>query len=249
MLAISIIIDILFLSVFALIVFFFTKFGLDRALLRIGRKWLSLACALIIGPSITNLLERWFLTDGITSAVHKSLVTVIDHNANGYNLKELFEQLPQGFVKFLDGLGASLSALEAEFGSYTEAGDEIIFAMAERIATPCVNLISSIIGMVLGFVIPWLFMKWLTYEIEKDEIPFFRVLDRIGGFLVGAAAGYTVLLGVCLLVRTIFQITVAIDASVTVMDIYYNSFIFRFIGEFDTIGMIKRLIQAISDML
>lgn len=245
----SIVIDILLLLIFGLIVFFFTKFGLDRALLKIGRKWLSLAVALIIGPAITTLLENWFITDGITTAVHSSLVSLIENNANGYNLQELFANLPDGVRNFLEGLGADIPTLEAEFGSHTEASAEIIKAMAEKIAQPCVNIISSLIGMVIGFIIPWLFMLWLDYEIQKDTLPFFRVMDHIAGFLIGAAASYALLLGICLLLRTIFQIVMAFNAESGVMDIYNNSFIFRFISEFDTIGMFKDLFHNVGNIL
>ena len=245
----SILVDIVLILLFLLIVFFFTKFGLDRALLRIGRKWLSLAVALVIGPYITTILENWFITEGITNAVHASLTGLIEHNANGYNIKEVFDNLPVGFVNFLDGLGASLEALEAEFGSYTEANDEIIAAMAQRIAQPCINIISSIIGMIVGFIIPWAFMLWLDYEIQKDTLTFFRVMDHIVGFIVGVAVAYVFLLGICLLMRTIFQIVIAFDSASPVMDIYNKSIFFKFISEFDTIGTLKDIFHSAGALL
>ena len=147
----SILVDILLVLVFGAFLFFFTKFGLDKALYLIGNAWLALAVSLIIGQMITNFLEDLFIRDMVTNAVHGSLADLIAHNANGYNLAELFANLPENFVNFLDGLGASLTALEAEFGSYTVASDDIIRVMAERIAagmtvalisdagTPCIS--------------------------------------------------------------------------------------------------------------
>lgn len=242
----SIVVDIVLVLAFATVLFFFTKHGLDRALLKIGKTWLSFACALFIGPKLTDLFERLFIRDAITGAVHNSLVDLIEHNPNGYNIAELFENLPEGFVNFLHGLGASLEALEAEFGSYTEASDTIISEMASRIATPCINVLSSIIGIFLGFIIPWLFMKWIAFEIEKDRLPFFRFFDHVGGFLVGVGVGYALVLGLSLLTRTIFQVSVAFDSSLNVMDIYNNSFVFKFLGEFDTFGAIQGLIQTLT---
>ena len=226
----SILVDILIILVFVGVLVFFTKYGLDRALLKIGKAWLSFACALVIGPKITQLLERLFIRDAITGAVHNSLVGFIEDNPNGYNLAELFDNLPDGFVSFLDGLGASLSALEAEFGSYADASDAIVNEMATRIATPCIDVLSSIIGIILGFIIPWIFMRWIAFEIEKDRLPFFRFFDHVGGFLVGIGAGYALVLGLCLLTRTAFQIAVAYDSSFNVMEIYNGSYVFKFIG-------------------
>lgn len=243
----SILVDVLLVLVFGAFLFFFAKFGLDKALYMIGNAWLALAVSLIIGPMITNLLEDLFIRDMVTNAVHGSLVDLIAHNANGYNLAELFANLPANFVNFLDGLGASLTALEAEFGSYTVASDDIIRVMAERIAAPCIGAISSILGLVIGFLIPWLFMKWIAFELNKDEQhSFFRFFDHVGGFIVGAGVGYAVVLGISILMRTIFQIIVAFDSGVNIMPVYENSFVFKFLSEFDTFGAIESLFGTIT---
>ena len=94
----SIAVDIILVFSFAAVLFFFTKHGLDRALLKIGKTWLSFACALVIGPKLTDLFENLFIRDAITDAVHSSLADLIEHNPNGYNLAELFENLPEGFL-------------------------------------------------------------------------------------------------------------------------------------------------------
>lgn len=243
----SILVDILLVLVFGAFLFFFTKFGLDKALYLIGNAWLALAVSLIIGPMITNFLEDLFIRDMVTNAVHGSLADLIAHNANGYNLAELFANLPENFVNFLDGLGASLTALEAEFGSYTVASDEIIRVMAERVAAPCIGAISSILGLVIGFLLPWLFMKWITFELNKDEKhSFFRFFDHVGGFIVGAGVGYACVLGISVLMRTIFQIVVAFDSGVNIMPVYENSFVFKFLSEFDTFGAIENLLATIT---
>ncbi|MBE5743912.1 MAG: hypothetical protein E7358_04275 [Clostridiales bacterium] len=244
----SIAVDIILIVIFLVIVIFFTKYGLDRALYKIGKAWLAVACAFFFGPMITNFLEDLFITNMVTNAVHVSLKELITHNANGYNLAELFASMPANFVNFLDGLGASLTALEAEFGTYTEANDTIIRIMAERIATPCISGISTILGHVVGFVIPWLFMKWIAYELKKDEKhKFFRFFDYVGGFLVGVAVGYAAVMGLSILTSTIFQVVVAFDSSVQVMAIYDSSYVFKFLAEFDTIGVIVEFFQSFSN--
>lgn len=246
----SILVDVLLVLVFGAFLFFFTKYGLDKALYMIGNAWLALAVSLIIGPMITSFLEDLFIRSMVTEAVHGSLVDLIAHNANGYNLAELFANLPANFVTFLDGLGASLTTLEAEFGSYTVASDEIIRVMAERIAAPCIGAISSVLGLVIGFLIPWLFMKWIAFELRKDEKhSFFRFFDHVGGFIVGACIGYAVVLGASILMRTIFQVVVAFDASVNIMPVYENSFVFKFLSEFDTFGALEKLLHTITSTI
>ena len=250
MLAISIAIDVVLVIIFLWIAIFFTKHGLDGALNLLGKAWLAVAFALIIGPLITNLLEDLFITQTINDAVYQTLNDLIAHNANGYDLAQLFASLPDNFVSLLDGMGASLSALEAEFGSYTEAPSDIIRTMASRIAEPCVVAISSVLGYILGIIIPWAILKWLAYEVRKDQKhKFFAFFDYIGGFLVGIALGYAAVVGLSIVTRKVFQLVIAFDASVPVMSVYESSYVFRFLAEFDTIGTISGLFEAMSNSM
>lgn len=250
MLAVSIAVDVLLVLIFLLIAIFFTKHGLDGALNLLGKAWLAVAFALIIGPLITNFLEDLFITQAINNAVYNSLSDLIAHNANGYDLSQLFASLPANFVSLLDGMGASLSALEAEFGTYTEASADIIRTMAARIAEPCVLAISSILGYVLGIIIPWAILKWLAYEVKKDQKhKFFAFFDRLGGFFVGIALGYAAVVGLAIVTRTVFQVVVAFDASIPVLSVYDSSYVFRFLAEFDTVGTISSIFDALSNSL
>ena len=242
----SILVDIIFVALFVWVIVFFTKYGFDRSVEKIGKAWLSLALTLIIGPWITGLLEEVLFNDLITNAVYGTLLELIEHNPNGYNLAELFASMPENFVGFLDSLGASLSALEAEFGSYTEASDVIIRTMAERIAAPCISLISTFIGLFIGFLVPFFFFKWLKYEIEKDgRHSFFAFTDKAGGFLVGVIGGYFLVMALSLFVKTAFQVIVAFDASRDLMPIYQSSFVFRFLAEVDVFGAGRALLDTV----
>ena len=243
----SIAVDILLVLVFASVLFFFARKGLDSAVERLGKIWLDIAFALIVSPILMQVFEAVLLRDLITDAVHGTLVDLIAHNANGYNLAELFENMPQNFVNLLDGLGASLATLEAEFGSYTEASDTILEEMAARIAAPCVKAVSSIVSFGLGILVPKIFRAWIRHELKKDsKRRFFRFLDRVDGLLVGVALGYLAVLGLSIVTRTVFQVIVAFDASIQVMPVYERSYIFKFLAEFDTFGAISDLIHTVS---
>lgn len=241
---ISIIVDVALILCFLGVTVFFTKYGLESAIHKLGKAWLSLAITFVISPWITGLLENIFFNDLITNAVYASLVDLVEHNANGYNLSQLFEHLPENFVNFLDSLGASLSALEAEFGSYSTAGDDIMRAMAERIAAPCVGILSTIIGLIIGFLVPFLFFRWLAHAMKDNDKPFFRACDHIGGFLVGAVAGYFLCVGLSLLTKTAFQVIVAFNAANDFMYVHENSFVFRFLTEFDALAAIRTVVDA-----
>ena len=235
----SIIVDIFLISLFVFFVVFFSKYGFAKTIYKLGKTWMSFFVSMILGPWVSGVLDKLFLRKAITSGVQNTLIDLVENNANGYNLEELFMNLPEGFVGFLRQYGISLPELEAEYGSYTEASEEIIRGMAERIATPCIEMVSGIIGHVLGFVVPLIFFSWLSYKIRSRRVPFFRYVDHVSGFITGALVGYCAALGLSMLVHTAFQVIMAFDSHSIVADIYNNSYLFKFLCEFDTFGAIS----------
>ena len=94
--------------------------------------------------------------------------------------------------------------------------------------------------------IPRLIFKWLKYEIKKDNShPFFKKMDRVGGFFVGVIGGYLLAMALALFTKMVFQTIVAFDSAKNLRPIYRNSFLFRFLGEFDIFGAGKRLIDTV----
>ena len=229
----SIIADIVVVAIFIAIVVYFTRQGFDQAIFKIGKSWTtSLAVAVFVGPLLKGLIEALFLRQLIFDGVLETLTSLVTQNANGYNLAELFDHLPEDFVSLLDSLGASLTALEAEFGSYANADQEIIATMADRIATPLIDIAGELIGYVVSFFASWAFFAKLEkdFEINKNN-KFFMVMDHISGFIAGVAVGFIVVFCVSTLVKTGFQVAVAIDSSLPLMEVYEGSFVFKFLGD------------------
>ena len=237
----SIFIDVCLLAVFVVFVVMFSKYGFARTVYKIGKTWLSLFCSIILGPFVSERLREWFLQDLIAKGVNNTLTDLVANNPNGYTLSELFQNLPDGFVSFLNNFDISLPLLEVEYGSATEATNEIIFAISEIIAGGCAKLVSDFVGHVVCFVVALIFFAWLNFEIRKRRIGFFRVIDQIIGFVAGLVIGYCAVFGLSVLLHTIFQVVVAFNAQSSVTTIYENSYIFKFVAEFNMLGAVKQL--------
>ena len=240
-------IDAILVAIFLVIMITFLKFGFARTIYKIGKTWLSVVCSALLGPWVANLLQRLFLRNAITGGIHSALKQLVENNANDYNLQQLFENLPENFVDFLENFGVSFSALEAEFGSATYASAEIVEAIAQRLAAPCIEMASSIIGHIIGFIVPWIFFGWLNFKIRRCRKPFFRIADRVSGFFVGVSVGYIAVVVISVVLQTIFQVIVAFDMNSGVIKIYESSFVFRFLSNFDTIGAVKQIIQGLVE--
>ena len=242
----SIFIDLLLVAVFVFFAILFTKYGFARTAKKIGKTWLSVFCSMVLGPWVAGKLETLFLRKAITAGFNNTLTKLVENNPNDYDLAQLFARLPEGFVKFLNGYGINFADLEAEFGSSTTATTDIIRAISEKMATPCVGMISSIVGHVICFVVPLILFAWLDVQIRNRKYPFLRYVDHVSGFVVGATVGYCAAWGIAVVLYTMFQVVVCFDANSVVTKIYTNSYVFRFLNEFNTIEFLKKTLMTLA---
>ena len=240
----SIAIDVILVIIFALFAIKFTKDGFIISLIKIGGKWLSFFLALVLNPFVTNRLHEGFFNRSITNGIENTLTNLVENNPNGYTLSQLFEELPEGFLGLLRYFNVSLPMLEAEYGSSTEATDAIIADIAGRIATPCSMTISRIIAYLICFLISLIFFWWLRKNVERIiKHSFFFHLDKMFGFITGTLLGLCAVLAIVAVTYTVFQLFIVYDSSSTIMSVYENSYVFKFINEIDMIKLFKGIFQ------
>ena len=235
-------IDVLLVAVFLFFVLLFLKFGFAKAVYKIGKSWISIVCSLILGPLVAGKVRDVFLDKFITDGLYSGLKIYIDQNANGYNLHQLFNNLPDGFVKFIGSYNVDIGLLEAEFGAIEHPSSEIVMVIAQRLAAPCISMLSGIIGYLVCFFVPLIFFTWLNLKIRRCRRPFFRHVDRVSGLFVGIAIGFCASVALSILIQTIFQVTLAFDMKSSVADIYKDSIIFDFLTKIDMSSAIRNLL-------
>lgn len=241
----SVFIDVALIITFVLFVISFTKNGFAGTIIRIGKTWISLFFSSVLNPLVSGMINDWFLFRPVQSGINNTLVALIENNPNKYNLSQLFDKLPAGFLGLLRHFGISLSELEAEYGSATEASEQILGDIATKIATPCAKAISGILAYIVCFIASLLFFVWLNRKIKQRRTPFFRFIDGIMGFVIGTAVGACAVFGIVTVIYTVFQIIIVFDASSSVTAVYEGSYVFKYVNELDAIGMLKNLFSSI----
>ncbi len=244
----SILIDIILALVFIGFVIFLSKYGFDKTVEKIGKVWLSLITAIVLGPIIANCVQKWFLLDMLSDGIFYSLSAIVAKNPNGYNLAQLFQNLPENILHILESNHLSLAELEATYGPSTIATTDILQAISLKIAIPSADLIANIFSHFFCIIATALFFKWLSMENKKNNrIKFFKVMDHVTGFFIGIAAGYCAVFGISIVLHTVFQFISILDSNSTVLSIYDNSYVFKFVNEFDLWGNIKAIFAKLAD--
>ena len=245
----SVVIDLVLFGLFLFFLIQFSKYGFARTVYKIGKTWLSMFCSAILGPWVADKVADLFLRDSITDGIYSTLFGLVEANANDYNLGQLFASLPPAFVRFLEGLDINFASLEAEYGTTTHASEDIVYAISQRIAVPCIDVISSLIGHVICFVVPLVFFVWLHFEIRKHRLAFFRYVDRGVGIVMGLTIGYCAAWGLAFVLRTIFQVVVCFDAHSGVTAVYESTYVMRFLNEFHVMDFLKQIVSTLIEML
>ena len=237
----SIAIDILLVAVLAVFSVLFTRSGFARTVYRIGKTWLSVFMSLVIGPAVSKLINAIFMSDSITNGICKTLEKTLEKSTTGNNIKALFENLPDGFVSFLEWFKISLPELEVTYGSATEPSHEMLMEISRCLAAPLASFATNIFGYIVSFLITFFFFKWINFQIRKRRIPLLRYIDHIFGFIVGTSIGIAAIIGISIVTHTIFQVVVAFNGQSEILTIYEKSYIFKFLAELDVVGIFKQL--------
>ncbi len=206
---------------------------------KVGKTWLSLLTSLFLGPFVSQLIERWIFSSALTNGINRTLNDLVANSPDGYNLEELFSKFPEGIIKLLEHYNISLPELTSIYGSSTEATQDIIRVISERIAAPAAQMAGKLAGHVACFIAAELFVFWLDIQIKKNRKPFWRRVDIINGVLMGVVVGACVALGVSIMTHMIFQVIVAFDGNSTLLAIYDKSYIFKFLCEFNILSTIQ----------
>lgn len=236
----SIVADIVLVVVILFFVILFAKTGMAKILKKVGKTIISTLCSLVIGPWATTKVVG-ILRAPITEGTYKSFDKILQNSSTGYNLKEFFGKIPEAASEFLGHMGVNVSQLQASYGMHENASQEIIREMSTIIAEPCFSAIGFIIGHAIAFLVPLIVMWWIARMVETRQHPFFRGCDHVVGFINGCVVGYLAALGLAVLFYTFFQTVVAFQPESTIMEIYNNSYVFKFMREFDALGTINKV--------
>jgi hypothetical protein len=240
----SITIDVLLVLVFLFFIIFWAKSGIVARLTDFSKKWLELLCSILLGPFLAGLLANLFLSEWINTGVFNSIQAVVENNANGYTLVELFEHLPEAVQSFFLHMGVDMEVLISKYGATAEVDSAIIADMSGTVSAVIVSVVSTIVGMIVCYWVPKLgFM--LAQKLIKDrnaQGKFGRTMDHVLGGVVGVVVSYLIVSLLAIGLFLAFQVVLAVDLNAGTMDVYNATYVFKFLREFDLVAALKDLV-------
>lgn len=196
---------ILFSGIF--IIWFGTSRGFVRSIMGLISTAASLLCAYAFTPKLAAFINSRFISERITSGLDETLKSLaLDTTTDLYNLDRLAEDLPEPFTSILERYNISVSSFCDKIKGITGCGENTIHGIAEDIAAPTSNALSSGIAFLLLFIGSFIALSILTIIIDSVfNMPVLKPANMFLGFTVGVIEAF--LFGIALSV--VFSVIVS----------------------------------------
>ncbi|MBQ8407255.1 MAG: CvpA family protein [Clostridia bacterium] len=231
-------IDFVLIAVLALYTFKHFRLGLMHTVYNIGKFIASMLAAMFFGKQLGYALADGFFEQRITDSVYGKLN---EFTGGGADMSEFFANLPDGFTEFVRLFGVNVDTLREKYGT-AEASEEILRDMAETIANPIVDMISAIVAYVAVFLIVYIVLSIVVKCLKSIKIPILTGLDKTLGLLLGMVLGLLSASLIATAVYSFLEFLAATNSDSAILDVYNNSYVFKFIYSLRIFEFIRNLI-------
>lgn len=199
----------------------------------------------IVAYLFSSVVGEWicdnFVLKHISEYAYDIVESLIENNADSYNIAGLFESLPEEFITLAQNCGADISALEAQFASSLTLSSAELYSFAESVAAPLSQTLSNAIAIVSIFLIS-LLIFWLVGLVVKVivKIPIIKTLNSLLGFVFGVLKGLVIVWILCVTLSIFVERGFMDPETVEVLNnLTKESYIFNFFCTFSPINFIN----------
>ncbi len=217
-----VIIDILLIAVGILIVLLYAKRGFLKSLIHSLKTVLAFVIAYFLGGKLATVFADTFVGGAVRESVYKKVNDL--YHVGAVSVDEIGSSFPSFLIN--DEVRAKLSAANG-------SGEDWINAVTDAVSAPIINVISTVIGYILVFILAlvglWILAAVLTKIIK--HITILKVLNTVLGALFGIVLAFALLF--------VISSTIAFFAVDTAF--YANSAVLKFFGDFKLPGALQFL--------
>lgn len=232
------VIDAILLAVIAFSVFQHFRHGLMYSVYKVAVFLLSLLSAAVFGRHLGAVLADGFVGNKISDYTYGKITQYV---GDSKSLSQFFSDIPDGFKSFVKLMGGDVEALRESYGSI-EGSEEILREMSETVSSPFANTVSSIIAYVLLFVCTFVVLSVVVFFLKKIKIPVLATVDKALGLVLGGLLGIFSAALISAALYSGIEFVAAMNDNSAVMDVYYDSKVFKFIYDLRIFDYIRNLL-------
>ncbi len=201
----SIILDVILLTVFAAFIFTAAKKGFMQSLLELIAVIVALALSYQFSPVVAQAAYDNIVEENLIETVEMQIDEGLNMTSSAVQAEVLFEAIPDFMVSFASSVGIDLEDVKTKITSEALSAENIATELVTKVAQPIVVAALTALAFLLLSAILLFALRWVAQILAKlFKLPLVGTVNKVLGGVLGACKGVMVIIFVSTLLKLIF---------------------------------------------
>lgn len=225
----SIILDVILVTIFAAFVFTAAKKGFMRTLLELLAVIVALALSYQFSPVVAQATYDEIVEKSLVEVVETQIDETVNVSSVTTQAEVLLDSIPGFMASFASSAGVDLDEIKTQISSEKFSSANLAIELVDKIAKPiAVGALTAIFFLLLSVVLIFV-LKWIAGLLAKlFKLPLIGTVNKVLGGVLGACKGVLVIVFICTFLDIIFA-----NGDGEISDMVNNSYV---VGLLDNIN-------------
>lgn len=225
----SIILDVILVTIFAAFVFTAAKKGFMHTLLELLAVIVALALSYQFSPVVAQATYDEIVEKSLVEAVETQIDETVNISSVTTQAEVLLDSIPGFMASFASSAGVDLDEIKTQISSEKFSSANLAMELVDKIAKPiAVGALTVIFFLLLSVVLIFV-LKWIAGLLAKlFKLPLIGTVNKVLGGVLGACKGVLVIVFICTFLDIIFA-----NGDGEISDMVNNSYV---VGLLDNIN-------------
>ncbi len=201
----SIILDVILLTIFAAFVFTAAKKGFMLSLLELIAVIVALVLSYQFSPVVAQAAYDNIVEEKLIETVETQIDEKLNISSSTAQAEVVLESIPDFVESFASSVGIELDEVKAQITSETFSAENLATELVSKIAQPIVVAALTAICFLLLSVVLMFALKWVAQLLSKIfKLPLLGTVNKVLGGVLGACKGVMVIIFVSTILKLIF---------------------------------------------
>ncbi len=202
----SIILDVILITVFAAFVFTAAKKGFMLTLLELIAVIVALALSYQFSPTVAQAAYDGIVKDSMIETVEVQLDEGLNISSSTAQAEVIITAIPDFMVDFATSVGVDLETVKAQISSEKFSAENLATELVEKIAQPIVVGALTVVFFLLLSAVLLFVLKWLAQILSKlFKLPLIGTVNKVLGGVLGGCKGVLVIVFICTFLEILFS--------------------------------------------
>ena len=217
------------------------KNGFIKTVFHFGTFIVSLAAAFFFAKPLAEFFHQTQVYQTILGKISESVSHFFSQSTAGMDLSQLFRDRPDSFVRFIEGFGGNIDAVEAEFSRMVADGTaQVNEKIIDYIITPAVDALTLVVAFLILFAACALVLTVVMLLLNSIfTLPILSGANKFGGILAGLVLGILKCFIFCVIINMILPYLGGFGLPIA-PDVAEKTLLFRVFSEYNPFSFLYR---------